>query len=114
MVVGDDDEVAAADVPDAGRGLAFGVQHLADARSGEQDLADFLEDRRIKDDDVRDLRRMLGRRDGVRTHLVIPADTSVSSAKRIVERFADTQPDRVVVSPVNVGGIHRRCCSSVP
>jgi flagellar biosynthesis protein FlhF len=51
-----------------------------------------------KDDDVRDLRRMLGRREGVRTHLVIPADTSVSSAKRIVERFADTQPDRVVVS----------------
>ncbi len=51
-----------------------------------------------KDDDVRDLRRMLGRREGVRTHLVIPADTSVPSARRIVERFADTQPDRVVVS----------------
>ena len=51
-----------------------------------------------KDDDVRDLRRMLARREGVRTHLVIPADTSVSSARRIVERFADTQPDRVVVS----------------
>lgn len=51
-----------------------------------------------RDEDGRDVRRLLGRREGVRTHLVIPADTSVSSAKRIVARFADTQPDRVVVS----------------
>lgn len=51
-----------------------------------------------RDDDGRDVRRLLGRREGVRTHLVIPADTSVSSARRIVERFADTHPDRVVVS----------------
>lgn len=51
-----------------------------------------------KDDDVRDLRRLLGRREGVRTHLVIPADTSVASARRIVARFADARPDRVVVS----------------
>ncbi len=55
MVVGDDDEVAAADMPDAGRGLPFGVEHLRDARSGEQDLADFFADRRVEDDDVRDL-----------------------------------------------------------
>lgn len=51
-----------------------------------------------RDDDGRDVRRLLGRREGVRTHLVIPADTSVASAKRIVERFADARPDRVVVS----------------
>ncbi len=51
-----------------------------------------------KDDDVRDVRRLLGRREDVRTHLVIPADTSVASARRIVKRFADAQPDRVVVS----------------
>lgn len=50
------------------------------------------------DDDLMDVRRMLGQRDGVRTHLVLPADTSVSSARRIVARFADTKPDRVVVS----------------
>lgn len=51
-----------------------------------------------KDDDVRDVRRLLGRRQGVRTHLVIPAETSIASARRIVERFADARPDRVVVS----------------
>ena len=41
MVVGDDDEVAAADMPDAGRGLTLGVEYLRDAGSGEQDLADL-------------------------------------------------------------------------
>ena len=51
-----------------------------------------------KDDDMRDVRRLLGRREGVRTHLVIPADTSVASAARILSRFADAAPDRVVVS----------------
>jgi len=51
-----------------------------------------------KDDDLRDVRRLLGRRDGVRTHLVIPADTSVATAERILSRFADAAPDRVVVS----------------
>lgn len=51
-----------------------------------------------KDDDLSDVRRLLTRRSDVRTHLVIPADTSVSSAKRILARFADTEPDRVVVS----------------
>ncbi len=51
-----------------------------------------------KDDDMRDVRLMLGNRRGVRTHLVIPADTSLPSAKRIVERFADAKPDRIVLS----------------
>ncbi len=51
-----------------------------------------------KDDDLRDVRRLLGSRRGVRTHLVIPAETSLASAQRIVERFADAKPDRVVVS----------------
>lgn len=51
-----------------------------------------------KDDDMRDVRRLLGRREGVRTHLVIPADTSVATAGKILSRFADAAPDRVVVS----------------
>jgi len=55
MVVGDDNVVAAAHVLDAGGSLAFGVEHLGDARSGEQYLADFLADRGVEDDDVRDL-----------------------------------------------------------
>lgn len=51
-----------------------------------------------KDDDVRDVRRMLGGRSDVRTHLVIPADTSLRSAKRMLTQFADAKPDRVIVS----------------
>ncbi len=51
-----------------------------------------------KDDDMRDVRRLLGHRHGVRTHLVIPAETSIGSARRIIDRFADAKPDRVVVS----------------
>lgn len=51
-----------------------------------------------KDDDVRDVRHMLGRRLDVRTHLVIPADTSLRTAKRMLTQFADARPDRVIVS----------------
>ncbi len=51
-----------------------------------------------KDEDMRDVRRLLGHRRGVRTHLVIPAETSIASARRIIDRFADAKPDRVVVS----------------
>ena len=51
-----------------------------------------------KDDDVRDVRRMLGGRLDVRTHLVIPADTSLRTAKRMLTQFADARPDRVIVS----------------
>jgi flagellar biosynthesis protein FlhF len=53
------------------------------------------------DGDQRDLRRLLGRRQDVRTHLVIPADTSVGSARRIFRTFADAQPDRVVLSKMD-------------
>lgn len=71
------------------------AQALASSR---QTLLVDTAGRSPKDDDLNDLRRMLTRRDDVRTHLVLPADTSVASAKRIVTRFADTQPDRIVVS----------------
>jgi flagellar biosynthesis protein FlhF len=53
------------------------------------------------DGDLRDLRRLLGRRLDVRTHLVIPADTSLRSAHRIFQTFADAQPDRVVLSKMD-------------
>ncbi len=53
------------------------------------------------DGDVRDLRRLLGRRDDVRTHLVLPADSSVRTARRILQTFADAQPDRVVLSKMD-------------
>ena len=55
MTVGDDDEVATAHVFNTDGGLTIGVEYLGNAGRSEQDLADFLADRRIKDDDVRDL-----------------------------------------------------------
>jgi flagellar biosynthesis protein FlhF len=53
------------------------------------------------DGDLRDLRRLLARRDDVRTHLVLPGDTSVRSARRIFQTFADARPDRVVLSKLD-------------
>ena len=53
--VGNDDEVAATHMLNAGGGLAVGVEHLRDTGRGEQDLANFLADRGIEDHDVRDL-----------------------------------------------------------
>ncbi|MGD9906083.1 MAG: hypothetical protein AB7U83_21635 [Vicinamibacterales bacterium] len=53
------------------------------------------------DGDLRDLRRLLGGRDDVRTHLVLPGDTSVRSAQRIFRTFADARPDRVVLSKMD-------------
>ena len=50
---------------------------------------------------MRDLRRLLGRRRGVRTHLVMPADTSVGVGAPDLRRFADAQPDRVVLSKLD-------------
>jgi flagellar biosynthesis GTPase FlhF len=41
-----------------------------------------------------------GRRD-VRTHLVIAADTSASSAKRILDRYAAIKPSRVVITKLD-------------
>ncbi len=48
-----------------------------------------------------DLRRLLARRRGVRTHLVMAADTSAASARRILDAYRDARPDRVVITKVD-------------
>jgi flagellar biosynthesis protein FlhF len=53
------------------------------------------------DEALRDLRRLLGSRRGVRTHLVLAADTSVRTAGRVLEAYADLRPDRIVISKVD-------------
>ena len=50
------------------------------------------------DDVAKDMFRVLGTRIDVRTHLVIPANTSTKSAERLLERFADARPARVVLT----------------
>jgi flagellar biosynthesis protein FlhF len=53
------------------------------------------------DDALRDLRRLLGNRRGVRTHLVLAADTSVRTARRMLDAYRDVSPDRVVISKLD-------------
>jgi flagellar biosynthesis protein FlhF len=50
---------------------------------------------------LRELRRLLASRSGVRTHLVMAADTSPSSARRILDAYTDVQPDRLVITKVD-------------
>jgi len=53
------------------------------------------------DGGLRDLRRLLGSRRGVRTHLVMAADTSERTARRVLDAYQNPRPDRVVISKVD-------------
>ena len=43
----------------------------------------------------------LAKRAGVRTHLVLPASTSVSAARRILDGYADARPTRLVLTKID-------------
>jgi flagellar biosynthesis protein FlhF len=49
----------------------------------------------------RDLFRVVASRPDVRTHLVLPADTSVRSARRIVDAYAEARPTRIVLTKLD-------------
>lgn len=53
------------------------------------------------DGPARDLFAVIDRRSDVRTHLVMPAGTSAADGERIVDRYADAHPDRVVLTRVD-------------
>jgi flagellar biosynthesis protein FlhF len=53
------------------------------------------------DGGLRDLRRLLSTRRSVRTHLVLAADTSDRTARRVLHAYRDVGPDRVVISKVD-------------
>ncbi len=53
------------------------------------------------DDASRDLFRVLGRARGVRTHLVLPADTSPAAARRILDGYADARPSRLILTKLD-------------
>jgi len=44
---------------------------------------------------------MLGRRKGVRTHLVMAADTSAATARRIFDAFQRARPDRLIITKID-------------
>jgi flagellar biosynthesis protein FlhF len=53
------------------------------------------------DHHVHDVLKTLDRRRHVRTHLVLAADTSASSARRVFDRFEAAHPSRVVITKVD-------------
>ena len=54
--------------------------------------------RSASDEVARDMFRTLAGRADVRTHLVMPAGATLPSAERLVDRFADARPTRVVLT----------------
>jgi flagellar biosynthesis protein FlhF len=53
------------------------------------------------DASARELFQIVARTPGVRTHLVMPAGTSVQAARRIFDAYADARPTRLVLSKVD-------------
>ena len=53
------------------------------------------------DSDAKKLFRVVGEAPGVRTHLVLPASTSVAAARRILDGYAEARPTRLVLTKVD-------------
>ena len=53
------------------------------------------------DDVSREMLRVLAGRRGVRTHLVLAASTPPSTARRVLDRFEDARPTRLVITKVD-------------
>jgi flagellar biosynthesis protein FlhF len=54
-----------------------------------------------KDDASRDMFRVLAHRRDVRTHLVMPAATAPSIARRTLDRFQDARPSRITLTKLD-------------
>ena len=53
------------------------------------------------DDGIRSLFNVLEKKRGVRTHLVMAADTSAQTARRLLDRYAPLKPARVVITKLD-------------
>ncbi|MCC7010586.1 MAG: hypothetical protein IT184_17385 [Acidobacteria bacterium] len=53
------------------------------------------------DDSIAALFDVLRRKRGVRTHLVLPADTSAATARRVLDRYQPLHPSRVVITKLD-------------
>src|SRR5581483_4295578 len=86
-------------------GTPFRVVRTADeltsALSSKQTLLVDTAGRSPKDSAVQDLLRVLTKRRGVRTHLVMAADTSLSSARRIFDTYREARPERLVITKMD-------------
>jgi flagellar biosynthesis protein FlhF len=92
-----------ADILDAPLTVARTAEEL-DAALGARQRVPVLVDtagRSPSDPMSRDLFRVVGQARDVRTHLVLPAGTSASSARRILEGYADARPSRLVLTKLD-------------
>ena len=55
----------------------------------------------IPDAGMMELVEVLGRKRGARTHLVLAADTSAATARRLLDRYARLEPSRVVITKLD-------------
>jgi flagellar biosynthesis protein FlhF len=90
-------------------GSAFRVAHTPDElehallRARRTVLVDTA-GRSPKDGAVREQLEVLARQQNVRTHLVMAADTSVATARRLFDAYAEAKPDRVVITKLDEAG----------
>jgi flagellar biosynthesis protein FlhF len=87
-------------------GSPFRVARTADElekamAAGRQPLLVDTAGRSPSDTGTRELFRLIARRRHVRTHLVLAADTSPASARRILDAYEDARPSRVVLTKLD-------------
>jgi flagellar biosynthesis protein FlhF len=82
--------------------IARGAAELDKAlTAGRQPVLVDTAGRSPREPGIRDVLQLVGSRRRVRTHLVIAADTSPKSARRIVDAYRDAKPDRLVITKLD-------------
>ena len=76
------------------------LQHLLGKRNRTTILVDTA-GRSPSDAAAQELFRVVGQARGVRTHLVLPAGSSVSAARRILDGYAEARPTRIVLTKLD-------------
>jgi flagellar biosynthesis protein FlhF len=96
-----------ADIIGAPFTVARTADDLADALSAGRRQQPILVDtagRPVSDAQTRDLFRLIGGRKDVRTHLVLAADTPVSTARRVFDAYEEARPTRLVLTKLDEAG----------
>lgn len=75
-----------------------GIELAAALESDQRPLLVDTAGRSPRDTGSAEILDVLGNRSGVRRHLVLPAGTPPSDARRVLDRFAPARPDRLVLT----------------
>jgi flagellar biosynthesis protein FlhF len=93
-----------ADIMGAPFATARSAEELEQVLANQRGRTPLLLDtagRSPKDDASREMFRVLANRRDVRTHLVMPAATTPSIARRTLDRFQDARPSRIALTKVD-------------